>query len=247
MGKRKTWVVPTQLIGSAILLYLSGTIEDLLVSKQVYFLTGLLITNTFVITCQDIAVDSWAVEILHPKHASYQSGAQAIGQRLGVILSTTFFVAFNSAEFCNTWIRSEPSDEPILSIGRYLVLWSIFQAIITIYIWLLVPEKAAHVVASADEEGEEEEEEQTIYVTQVPAILLDIMKNRNTIIFLGFMFVTCASYSIDQNMSPVYLTTDLKFPKESLSGIKIISAPANLICAVLSSYLSSEKPFRFLA
>lgn len=71
MGKRKTWVVPTQLIGSAILLYLSGKIEDLLITKQVYFLTGLLITNTFVITCQDIAVDSWAVEILHPKHASY--------------------------------------------------------------------------------------------------------------------------------------------------------------------------------
>ena len=66
MGKRKSWVVPTQLFGSCILLYLSQSIEDLLITKQVYFLTSLLIANTFVITCQDIAVDSWAIEILHP-------------------------------------------------------------------------------------------------------------------------------------------------------------------------------------
>lgn len=75
MGKRKSWVVPTMLTGSLILFYLSDKIEDLLMAKEVYFLTGLLIANTFVITCQDIAVDSWAVEILHPKNASYQSGA----------------------------------------------------------------------------------------------------------------------------------------------------------------------------
>ena len=50
-GKRKSWVVPTQLIGCCILYYLQGTIDDLLKQKEVYFLTGLLIFNTFVITC----------------------------------------------------------------------------------------------------------------------------------------------------------------------------------------------------
>ena len=79
LGKRKSWIVPTQLFGSCILLYLSYTIEDLLMTQQVHFLLYLLLANTFVITCQDIAVDSWSVEILTPEHASYQSGAQAIG------------------------------------------------------------------------------------------------------------------------------------------------------------------------
>lgn len=73
IGKRKSWIVPTQIIGSAILFYLHLTIEDLMRTKQIYFLTGLFIANSFVITCQDIAVDSWAVEILHPKNASYAS------------------------------------------------------------------------------------------------------------------------------------------------------------------------------
>ena len=73
IGKRKSWVVPTQLVGCGILYYLSGSIINYLMNKEVYFLTGLLIVNTFVITCQDIAVDSWAVEILHPSNASYAS------------------------------------------------------------------------------------------------------------------------------------------------------------------------------
>lgn len=73
LGKRKSWVVPMQFIMCAILFYLQGTIIDLLMTKQVNLLGAILITNTFVITCQDIAVDSWAVEILHPCNASYVS------------------------------------------------------------------------------------------------------------------------------------------------------------------------------
>ena len=75
VGKRKSWVIPTQLVGCIILFYLSRTINDLLMSREVYFLTGILIFNTFIITCQDIAVDSWASEIMHPANASYSSSA----------------------------------------------------------------------------------------------------------------------------------------------------------------------------
>ena len=51
LGKRKSWVVPTQLLGSCVLMYLSFTIENLLKTQQVHFLLSLLMTNTFVITC----------------------------------------------------------------------------------------------------------------------------------------------------------------------------------------------------
>lgn len=89
-------------------MYLAGRIEDMIVTKQLTLLTALLIFNTFVITCQDIAVDSWAVEILHPENASYQSASQSVGQRLGTIMSTTLFVSLNSVDFCNLYIFKEP-------------------------------------------------------------------------------------------------------------------------------------------
>lgn len=104
----------------AILFYLQGTIIDLLMAKEVYFLTTLLILNTFVITCQDIAVDSWAVEMLHPRNASYASMSQAVGHKLGSLTSTTLFVALNSVEFCNSYIFSEKRDEPLLSIPTFI-------------------------------------------------------------------------------------------------------------------------------
>ena len=75
VGKRKSWVVPMQLIGCCILFYLTGTIDQMLKEKDVYKLTSLLILNTFFITCQDIAVDSWAVEILQKENKSYASSA----------------------------------------------------------------------------------------------------------------------------------------------------------------------------
>jgi len=38
----------------------------------------------------------------------------------------------------------------------------------------------------------------------------------------------------------------MKFSKESLSFIKMVSAPANIVCSIVSSYLSSEKPFTYI-
>ena len=93
--------------------------------KEVYFLTGLLIFNTFIIRCQDIPVDSWASEIIHPANASYSSSAQSIGHRFGIILSTTVFVALNSVDFCNKWIFKEKKEEPLLSIPSFIFYWSV--------------------------------------------------------------------------------------------------------------------------
>lgn len=92
----------------------------MLMNKQVYNLTALLILNTFVITCQDIAVDSWAVEMLHEENASYASMSQAVGHKLGSLVSTTMFVALNSVDFCNSYIFSERREEPLLTIPSFI-------------------------------------------------------------------------------------------------------------------------------
>ena len=64
---------------SCILFYLQGSIEDMLVERQVYTLTALFTFMIFVVTCQDIAVDSWAIEILDPVNASFASTCQSVG------------------------------------------------------------------------------------------------------------------------------------------------------------------------
>lgn len=112
----------------------------MLMDKEVYRLTGFLITNIFVITCQDIAVDSWAADMLDPENASYASSSQSIGHRLGIIISTTVFVSLNSVEFCNKWIFNEPQEQGLLSIPQFIWWWAVVQFVITIYIAVFVPE-----------------------------------------------------------------------------------------------------------
>ena len=92
---------------SLILFYLSGTIEDMLVHKHIYQLMFVFTFMIFIVTCQDIAVDSWAVEILHTDNASYGSTCQNVGIKIGSIISTSLFISLNSVEFCNTYIFKE--------------------------------------------------------------------------------------------------------------------------------------------
>ena len=124
--------------------------------------------------------------------------------------------------------------------------------VITFYILFFVPEKnkvlktsKGDVEADASTDSDSEEEELTILPSQIFSILGDILSNENLKIYILFLITTCACYSIDSNVSQVYMTNELKFSRESLSLMKIVSAPANIICAIVSSYLSSERPFRF--
>lgn len=107
IGKRKSWIIPTQLLMCAILFYLRMNLEELLIAKEVHFVSSLLIALVFIITCQDIAVDSWAIEMLMPQNSTYGSTSQSIGQRLGIFISTSVFISLNSPEFCSKWIYGE--------------------------------------------------------------------------------------------------------------------------------------------
>lgn len=115
---------------------------------------------------------------------------------------------------------------------------------ITFYILIFVPEKKYSNVGQ-EEDKDDEEEELVIYPSQSFAIIWDIMSNPHLLKYLGFLFFTCACYSIDGNVTSVYLTNELNFSKESLSLVKIVSAPANIIVAFLSGYFAAGKPFTF--
>ena len=83
-------------------------------------------------------------------------------------------------------------------------------------------------------------------MSQVPRILIDVLKNRNTLIFIGFLFLTKASCVINANMGSVYLTSELGFPKERLSFINVVLGPLEIITTLLSSYFAADRPFAVL-
>ena len=50
-GRRKSWIVPTQLVIVAMIYYLKDNLEQLLMDKHVFTVAALLTSIIFVITC----------------------------------------------------------------------------------------------------------------------------------------------------------------------------------------------------
>ena len=96
---------------------------------------------------------------------------------------------------------------------------------------------------SEGEKSESEDEEVEPDLRQTLAIFWDVMCNRNLQIWAIYNFFTKAGAAIASNMTQVYLTNDLNFPKETLAMIKVVGMPLNILFAFVSGYLSSERPF----
>jgi MFS transporter, PAT family, solute carrier family 33 (acetyl-CoA transportor), member 1 len=95
----------------------------------------------FLCATQDIAVDGWAVELLTDENKTYASTAQSIGLNAGYFLSFTVFLAFNSPEFCNTYIYSTAQLTGLISLGGYLQFWGLMFLLCNVYLYFFTKEQ----------------------------------------------------------------------------------------------------------
>lgn len=89
MGRRKTWIVPLQLLIGIMFISLSSVIEKTLYSESpnIPFLTVCFFIFYLLAATQDIAVDAWALTMLSKKNKGWQSTCNSVGQTLGVHLA----------------------------------------------------------------------------------------------------------------------------------------------------------------
>ncbi|KAL2180829.1 acetyl-coenzyme A transporter 1-domain-containing protein [Thermothelomyces heterothallicus CBS 202.75] len=126
LGRRKSWILPIQLLSGIGMLYLGSVVEDMMETMgkpggpTVWGFTGWWFFLVLMCATQDIAVDGWALTLLTPGNISYASTAQTVGLTAGQFLSYTVFLALNSKDFANRWFRTEPLDYGLISLGGYL-------------------------------------------------------------------------------------------------------------------------------
>ncbi|OTA99269.1 hypothetical protein M426DRAFT_27679 [Hypoxylon sp. CI-4A] len=147
VGRRKSWILPIQLLSGVGMLYLGSMIEELMTTTgkpggpTIWNFTGWWFFLVFMCATQDIAVDGWALTLLTPGNVSYASTAQTVGLTAGHFLSYTVFLAFNSSDFANKYFRSVPSEEGLLSLGGYLTFWGWAYIAITLGLAFLKKEE----------------------------------------------------------------------------------------------------------
>lgn len=65
----------------------------------------------------------WALTLLDPDQVHYSSTCQTVGINTGYFVSFTLFLAFNSPDFCNKYLRTVPRDVGLLGIASFLRFW----------------------------------------------------------------------------------------------------------------------------
>lgn len=125
-GRRKSWLIPVQYCLGSFMLITSFHIDRWLGDEQheanIGILTAVFFLNTFLAATQDIAVDGWCLTLLKRRNVGYASACQNCGQTLGFFIGYSLLVSLESPQFCNTWLRSVPSNEGILSLSSEFVI-----------------------------------------------------------------------------------------------------------------------------
>eukprot|EP00051_Salpingoeca_urceolata_P028611 m.487620 g.487620 ORF g.487620 m.487620 type:complete len:528 (-) comp25159_c0_seq1:34-1617(-) len=144
MGRRKTWLVPLQLLIAVTLFWSSTWVDAELESEDIniWLLTYLFLGLYTLCATQDIAVDGWALTMLSKENVSYASICNSIGQSAGYYLSFIFFLMLSDVPTCNSYFRSEPSDEPLVTLGGFMLVFGFVFLATTIFVWVFKREKA---------------------------------------------------------------------------------------------------------
>ncbi|CAK9812336.1 Acetyl-coenzyme A transporter 1 [Anthophora plagiata] len=127
-GRRKTWLIPTQYFMGLFMLLLSSHVDKWLgdenTKPNIEMLTIIFFALNVLAATQDIVVDGWALTMLRRCNVGYASTCNSVGQTAGFFIGYVLFMALESAEFCNSYLRSTPSNEGILTLPDFLYFWA---------------------------------------------------------------------------------------------------------------------------
>ncbi|KAM0790397.1 hypothetical protein ACM66B_003279 [Microbotryomycetes sp. NB124-2] len=234
LGRRKSWIVPVQVIVGVLLWWLSSNVQSLMDVEEpdVERLTFLFFSLVFFAATQDIAVDGWALTLLSKENLSYASTTQTIGLNTGYFLSFTVLLAFNSVEFSNKYFRSTPLDYPLVTLSGYLRFWGVAFVVVTSYLAVFQPENE---VSTDDEDMD---------LRKVYSIMWDICKLKHVQSFVVIHLVAkLGTAANDAATSLKLLEKGLK--KEDLALAVLIDFPFQILFGYLAGKWSQgDRPLR---
>ena len=144
-GRRKSWLIPSQFCIGFTMIFLSYFVDRLMGDESkapnVVLLTIIFFFLHFLAATQDIAVDGWALTMLSKENVGLASTCNSVGQTAGFLLSYTVFLAFNSADFCNSYIRAVPQDTGMADLPSFLFFFGMVFLVVTTGVWMFKKER----------------------------------------------------------------------------------------------------------
>jgi PAT family acetyl-CoA transporter-like MFS transporter 1 len=143
-GRRKSWLIPIQLITAGMFLLLSFYVQSLIVKKNVILLTIIFFVIILLTATEDICIDGLAITLFAVTNPQWASTSQTVGQTFGRFLGSSFLLTFESANFTNKFIRKPLSlplqQSGLFSLEQFIRFVAVTFLIVTILLLLFVRE-----------------------------------------------------------------------------------------------------------
>ncbi|EGO02780.1 hypothetical protein SERLA73DRAFT_47680 [Serpula lacrymans var. lacrymans S7.3] len=222
LGRRKSWIIPMQLIIGTMMLYISLNVQKLLDNPgdNLYELTFIFTSLVTFSATQDIAVDGWALTLLSQENLSYASTCQTIGLNSGFFASFTVFLAFNSEAFAEKW------GIPRLTLSTYLKFWSVICYGVTF--WLTFFEK----------EGKESIEDSEMTISSVYKTIWNICKLKHIQALIIMHFFAKVGFQANDAVTALKMV-EKGLGREDLAIAVLIDFPFQIVGGWLAAQWSS--------
>ncbi|CAB3993113.1 Acetyl-coenzyme A transporter 1 [Paramuricea clavata] len=233
MGRRKSWLIPTQYLIGLFIIVLSSEADALLgqdnkdTAINVYKLTALFFSLCFLAATQDIATDGWALTMLSTKNVAYASTCNSVGQTAGYFLGNICFLALTSPDLANKYLRSTPQQTGIIKISDFLLFWGLLFIVTTTLVWIFKHEKddvVKHGVTAA-------------YKTAWKIICLPNVQQ-----FMVILLTIKIGFAVTDAATGLKLI-EAGVPKETLAMLAVPMIPLQIILPwIISRYTSGPRP-----
>lgn len=236
-GRRKTWLIPTQYLMGLFMLLLSGRVDHWLgregETPNIEMLTVLFFSLNVLAATQDIVVDGWALTMLKRCNVGYASTCNSVGQTAGYFVGYVLFMALESPEFCNAYLRAEPSNQGILTLPGFLYFWGWTFVIMTTLIALFKHE---------DSEKAHKDGEVNMDIKHAYKLLWDIVKLPSIKTTIVFLLTAKIGFSACDAVTGLKLV-EAGIPKEKFALMALPMIPLQIILPLaISKYTVGPRP-----
>ncbi|XP_061923280.1 acetyl-coenzyme A transporter 1 isoform X1 [Entelurus aequoreus] len=237
-GRRKSWLVPTQYLLGLFMIYLSVRVESLLQGEggpDILALTAVFFMLAFLAATQDIAVDGWALTMLSRENVGYASTCNSVGQTAGYFLGNVLFLALESADFCNKYLRAQPQDTGIVTLSDFLFFWGVVFLVSTTLVAVMKSESVRY-------KGRRRVEEETQGVCETYRLLISIIKRPAVFTFCALLLTAKVGFSAADAVTGLKLV-EAGVPKAQLALLAVPMVPLQILLPLLiSKYTAGPRP-----
>ena len=234
-GRRKSWLVPVQLLCSVLMIG-GGVIVDSLLGEgegqkpHVNWLTCYFFILYSLMATQDIAVDGWALTMLSKRNVGHASTCNSVGQTLGYFVAYVGFLALHDPETCNTYFRTVPQTDGIISLPGFLSFWGWVMLFTTLGVAFFKSEKA-------------EKHDTDLTIAETYRQMWAVFRLPSIMSLSVVLLTSKIGFAAAESVAPLKLV-EYGLQKEKLALLTPILIPLGIVIPILLSRFSSgDKPW----